>query len=569
MAGGRASFEVMTLTDGRWILSEIRETESAAQALAKKLFGNAACSGVRITKIWTRTDGSETESVIHEETRTRAEKPVQIVPIDEPPPVCRKSRDFYEVNARLTVNRLLKNYVEKVYLTPVEIMHNWRELKRFQEADMLMPQAVDRVASLQCKLTGDDVKQRKDEIFTAIAQIGRRARKAEEHPNLPRVKDDLDKVIARIERFAAPEEVDHLCMVALCRDLSGYRNWMGKIERMTGLVTPDLRPAGLVMVDKVTADLLSVPSALKDVLGNQRNLGSALQAMLDMSEGKFPVPDGDLAPCLETLNALFRGEGFTDSKFALMDGVLRNLKGGQPLSRNNPQAEAEEARLVVKRLLGPTGLLGGPETAAALVQRFARMGEAGGAAGRRYGIASLVQSLPDATAKVVVLLQLAESSLVPEHMSDVEGNLRTLIGVHNLSDLIPPSLPPRERMARATAIYAALVSTTALSHEFRARLAGHVDELLARYLERDGIIQKLDHSEAHLRDRATRLVQFCGSGVLPPGGKAHSLARDRVLAHLRQPNFDLHFIEGLTSPAEMEKALRNFHSLLVRAGFRG
>ena len=75
----------------------------------------------------------------------------------------------------------------------------------------------------------------------------------------------------------------------------------------------------------------------------------------------------------------------------------------------------------------------------------------------------------------------------------------------------------------------------------------------------------MDNPNTHLRDRAVMLVKFCGAGVLPEG-KALALARKRVIKLLRQPSFDAHFIEGIPDPHRAEKALRDFHKLLIQGG---
>lgn len=89
---------------------------------------------------------------------------------------------------------------------------------------------------------------------------------------------------------------------------------------------------------------------------------------------------------------------------------------------------------------------------------------------------------------------------------------------------------------------------------------------MEKYLIDEQIVEKLDHHDSSLRDRAVRLVQFCAAGVLPEG-RAMSRARQRIVTLLRSPNFDAHFVDGITDPARAQKALRDFHQLLVRAGF--
>ena len=110
------------------------------------------------------------------------------------------------------------------------------------------------------------------------------------------------------------------------------------------------------------------------------------------------------------------------------------------------------------------------------------------------------------------------------------------------------------------------MSASVYPDELKKRITDHIDGVLERYLNEHQIIEKLDHADSPLRDRAVRLVQFCAAGVLPEG-KALSRARQRILTLLRQPNFDAHFVEGITDPARAQVALRDFHGLLVKAGF--
>src|SRR5271154_1685684 len=155
MSGGRQGFEIHAYRDDHWVLEDTRETESLARQLAKTTLGKPKVGGVRIVKTWRRGDGQAPERTIHEEMRGAPEPIVAIVPI-ESAPFCADLNDCYKFESRLTVGRLLRKYVEQVFLTPTELMHNFKALKKFQEAETLYPSAVDRVASLQAKVANVD-----------------------------------------------------------------------------------------------------------------------------------------------------------------------------------------------------------------------------------------------------------------------------------------------------------------------------------------------------------------------------------------------------------------------------
>lgn len=120
-------------------------------------------------------------------------------------------------------------------------------------------------------------------------------------------------------------------------------------------------------------------------------------------------------------------------------------------------------------------------------------------------------------------------------------------------------------METATGAHRATLNSQ-LPDGVKQSVADHIDGVLERYLVDESIIEKLDNPGTHLRDRAVRLVKFCGAGVLPEG-KALEMARSRIIAILRQPNFDQNFVEGLDDAESAERALRGFHQLLSKAGF--
>ena len=251
MAGGRASFEIQSMRDDHWITEEIRDTENAARGIAKTILGKRQCQGVRVIKNWTRADGQVTENVIYTETREAEAPKITIVPIEEAP-YCRKTAEYYRLESRTTINRLFRKYVEEVYLTPTELIHNYKALKKVQEVDTLFPAAVDRVATLQARSAGEDPKVRRDEVYRAVAQMTDKARRANEHANLPKLAgNDFDKILARVERIAPPGEVDYYSLVVLSRDLVQHRNWLGKLERLVELTHPDQKEEALALLDGV------------------------------------------------------------------------------------------------------------------------------------------------------------------------------------------------------------------------------------------------------------------------------------------------------------------------------
>lgn len=565
MADGRASYEVQRFRTDHWVLDEIRETESMARNLAKKLLADKQVEGVRIVRNWQRSDGILTENVVFEEKRTVDAGPVRIVPI-ETAPICHKPPQYYQLEARLTIGRLLRNYLEKLVLTPTELLHSYKELRRVQEADTMFPAAVDRVATIQARQERADSRVRRDELYHTIDQMTARARRAEKE-TLPDLKDrNVGRMLRRVDNMAHDaDDRDYYAKVVLAKDLSGCRTWLGKFERLMDLAQPEQPPEAVTLLDGVVADVLAAP-VLQEVLGWQPNLAAAVCRMVDLTEGGLPIKDGRDDDGIGTLNRLFAAGQLPAACATVYDRLQRQLKSAQPLQKADADHEEKALRQVVLRLTLPDGLIGGPETAEALTVRYGRFVEAGGLSGRRQSIAGMMKTLPDARARVCYLLTLRDAPMGKDHEADIMTHLHTLLSPQRIDDVVPKALSPKDKMLFATGLHG-VVSRSSLPDTERVQLADGLDGLLERYLIDNKIIEKLDDAESQLRDRATRLVNFCGSGVLPEG-RAVKLARSRILDILRQPNFDEVFVQGIGNAADAQRALRDFHQLLGKAGFR-
>jgi hypothetical protein len=567
MSGGRAEFEVLALRDERWVLEETRETESAARQIAKAILNKPRVGGIRIVKSWRRADGQVTETKVHEEVRQVAEAPVTIVPIDDAP-LCAQLDDFYRLDSRLTMGRLLRKYVEQVFLTPTELLHNYKALKKFQDADTLYPSAVDRVATVQAKAAGIDAKARREELHKFAAQAAQRVRRIEESGSLPDLKGkDFKGAYERIKRMAPPDEAAYMALVVLCRDLVQHRDWLAKLARIAELIDHDGDEEILTLFDRVMADLVATPAALQDILGQHRNLGAALYAIIDLHDNGQPAERSDAREEIAKIGPLIAAGRMRETRLSLIERLCRQLGSPAPLSKNDPEKERDVVKDVVAKLFRANGILGGPDAAAAMTRRFVYLQEGGGLTALKNSVGGVVSTVKDMLDRVIYLLELAKSELGKDLNETITDQLRKLIEVNDLNSLAPGAKDVTEKLLMVKRIFETLKVATGLPDEERARLVERLDTLLAEFIKREGIIEKLDNPAAPLRDRAMRLVEFCGSGILPDG-RALRAARERVVTHLRQPNFDRALIEGLTDPAKCAELLRDFHGRLVRAGFR-
>lgn len=564
MASKNASYEIQVQKDGRWCTQSYLEAEDKAVAAAKHYLVDKKCEGARVVRNWQRADGRFVEKEIFCETRIlRDDAPVRIVEVDSAPPRCALTDDYYGSQSRGLMNRVFRNYFEKTFVTPTELIHNYRELKRIQDKDVLVPSAVDRVAFLQTRDGGQDTKARRDEIYRSVDAMSARARRAEAL-NLPKLNGCFKDVVDAAAAVGGPDDADYLAMVVLSRDLVNVRNWLGKLDRLCRLAVQEGDPHALLLLDGVIADVLGA-NVVQEILGWQPSLANAICRMLDLADGALPLERSEAGESAEMLNALLKDGKLPASRTVLIDRALRQLKSANPLYRSDPSKERSAFTTVVERLVTADGLLLGADAADALTWRAGRLVEEGGLAGKRAAIQLTFHAMPDKAFGLVYLCELARTEYARDFAADIVELASRVLACDSLGQLCLRTLSAKDRMTRATLAHR-MVGASALPEDLRKRLTDTIDGALEQYLIDEQIVEKLDHHESSLRDRAIRLVQFCAAGVLPEG-RAMARARQRIVTVLRSPNFDAHFVDGITDPARAQKALRDFHQLLLRAGF--
>ena len=558
----QGEFDIQILRDSRWTTEAVRGSEKNARDLATKYLKDPKCAGARVVANRTMRDGTINESVVFEETQSvSGNKPVRITPIESVKPYCKTPKDFFGLESRMNLNRLFREYLEDVTLTPTEVLHSHKQLQRLFERDSLRLSAVSHIASLQVRGQEKSARQRQAELNKIIDQITEQAREAASI-KLPKLSDKFSRTIAGVPKLQS-HTVEYLAMVALSRELIKIPSWTGKLDLLCEMALRETDRTATLLLDTVIADLLGA-NVIQEILGWQRSLGSAIISMLDLVDGVFDATNSDAKETAAKLLSLFKKHALPASQRVLVDRALRQLKSSAPLYKADPSKEMEEYQRVLARLLVPGGILSGAQAAEALTLRGSQFVEAGGKSGRRAAIGATVKALPDPARGAMYLAELTKTELIDEHMDDIVQQLDVVFSARVINQLCLQSMSHKDRMVTATGAYRAAESS-ALPDDVKQHVTQHIDSVLERYLLDENIIERLDSPGTHIRDRAVRLVKFCGAGVLPEG-KALKQARKRIVKLLRQPDFDAHFIEGIEDPAKAEKALRDFHKLLVQGG---
>lgn len=564
----RARFEVQVQRDGRWVVEEMEVTEQAAVGRANRQLQRGGCTAVRVVR-----ERLGRDTVLFERTAGDGSGPdpraAPASPIQEAPD-CETVEDLMRLEARLAAGKVLRKWFDLNTVTPTETLHNYRALSRLMDSEpMCYPSAVDRVATVQARRQGSDARERREALFRLIEEAGRRTRSAEGEKAIRKLGLGSFSKLCRVAEQAAwiPQDRDVLIRVAVSRDLIGMGSWLAKLEALLLAVSAELPAEDLAILDGFIADVLGSSQAVQDILGDRPNLAAALVALIDILEGK---PGAGAEPdVVAVLRRLLADGRLSAAWTVLRDRVMSEVRGTQPLSRNDPANEEAAFEALTGRILGFRRLAEGPDMAQALTSRCGRRFTEGGKAGAQRAIAAMGDMIADRSRRLRYYLDMLDTPMGTDCAPMVAARIRDTIGeAVDIHGFVAVEEPAHDKLSALGSLQRALGRAKALPPQVRTHLVERLDQLVVDYLVGERVIERLDDPSDPLRIRALRLVRFVASGLLVEG-KALDLARARVVEHLRQPGFIENFTADIDDPTHKETAIRDFWAMLTAAGFNG
>ena len=288
----KESFEVHCFRENRWVIETSIPNQQEAEAFARKQLERKDVGGVKVIRESSGRSGGTSEAVVFTKMKEKREEKLSIQQVDSAP-LCQTAADCVGLNARMTLNRMFRQYLDKQNLTPIEIMHNYREIKRVQDSDSLMTSAVGQLATLQAAGGANGtVIQRRDALYGFLGELTKRAKEVE-NLQLPSIKQlGVDETLAKIAPRAGddPGNVEYLFRVAVSRELIDIRSYLGKLDRALMWVEDSQDDEAARRLDDFVCDVIGTSSVIQDLLGDQPSLMAAVTKLLDLAMGKWEAP---------------------------------------------------------------------------------------------------------------------------------------------------------------------------------------------------------------------------------------------------------------------------------------
>ena len=477
------TYEVLTADGKRWLLETEHATRSAALQRAEVVLAQGKHGGVRVVAITERTGQQE---VIFEETLDRANV-ITIVPIEQASS-CKKLADFYRLPARRTAGRLLRRFLDDQGMTALELAFNPGQLMMFERNDRLFAPAIQRIGSIQARVTGTKPVDRAEELYKVFEQIKERARDNadnEQYPALLKAKG-INALIQVVNQREPEDRREFAIRGAIAGYLKEGGDWNGKLRLLIALGRDGPSGEGTAYLDETVAEILDGAEAIKDVLAGQADAAAANRVLVHLSTGSSTPPRNPIS-CIVELNEILGRLEMPQTRQVLLERVAGFIGGIRPLTKEGHDAEREAFVSLARDVVVEDGVMGGPGMAEALVKR-ARMAlsETDEDLMTEKAIDRLLDLMPNRAARLGFLIDLSRSSVAEKEGELIRGAIgRVQQQLGMMASLVSDS-SDKEAVARVTMGLKHRLTESGVADDIRKGVTQALDGLFTRAKSGDG-----------------------------------------------------------------------------------
>jgi hypothetical protein len=372
-AGRIITYEIMSFYDKRWVIDCVMDDEELAIERARSLLLEEKNEQVKVTRQRAMKSGFTTEKIVFEQARPpKGKKEIGLSASINAAPPCASLEDLFALDARVVMGRVFREFLDKLVITPSELLHNYGYIKKLDATGNLISGAVFQIGQAQANAGLGNVKDLVASLHRLVDEAKMLARDTlAERKRLPVLEDgQFGRLCRSAEARFEPAERGYMIMTSLTNYLAGSQGWGQKFEQIAKLFSDDLDADAADRLDGVVADVLGSGEMVQELLGAQANLGSALGLLADLALGRLKEPPAQASESLKRFIAMIEARGMAASRRVLFDRMMREAKGTKPLCRDDLAAERAAIAELEAKLRDDKGEpIGGADLAAAFAAR--------------------------------------------------------------------------------------------------------------------------------------------------------------------------------------------------------
>lgn len=356
-------YEVFVIKAGQktWVLHEAHDDRAEAMNSAKYALLQKDYTGAKVVKeTRDQETGEYTPITVFEEGGFEVVKKGK----EEVKLQCLTPRDLYSPHARILIARVLEDALNRWNITTMELLHRADMLEELQASGTVLQHGMQKWAITLSSSEGFPVVEVMKQLNELVSKGMEKCFKDARAKVFPKIKgQDLASAYETAMRSSEP---NYILGGAVAHSMKQLDTWGEKLPFL--LAYMDHLPeseAGqavcLATIDDFVSEIVSGRAALRDLIGEQPDLGASLFLLVELFLGKTDNEEIAANKGLKRLASWFGKDELPHSRSAVLRRVLDELNGIKRLSPDDIHREVEVTRRLAKRMVycqGPMASIG-------------------------------------------------------------------------------------------------------------------------------------------------------------------------------------------------------------------
>lgn len=447
---------------------------------------------------------------------------------------CSTLADFYSPAARDTVGRSLPSFLDQLVITPGELIHSGKYLKRLNDAGRVLMNAVDKVGTAQAKQKGENVAARIRDLHALISAATRKAWEDDRDKPVPTMTPDT--FLAATAALKAPAgERDYMIGRMVTEHLFGHKVWRDKVTALTRMVELSKGRDEFRLVEPWLAEALRSEPALDQLLGFPERLEERCHDLIDIWRGAWQPRDTAVPVMADIARLIAEGDAPT-VKAAIEFALLRTLAGKEPLRSAEPELEIQAVFDLFRRMWSGGQLVGGAKALALLERRQSRHFNT-------EGVTDLLRERKVVADRIAFLMQLAAQAVGTSNRATIKSFIDHYFGDQ---DFVPRTIaglePPVPKLQTLAGVHRALKGSW-LSDDDKAATMAKVEAAQTELLKRSRLFEQVEKKGGGPAQKVLTLLDLCRKATFIDGPPL-DMVRSVVQVYLRDPQFTAEYLAG-------------------------
>ncbi len=537
-----------------WSLLEALENREQALARAREIFAEGKVAAVKVVKETLHPETGDYMSLaIFEQAHPHAMQVKKKKKTDEPenPLPCFKPDDLYSYHARLTIARLIGDWLARYCLTVSEFLHSAQAIERFEATGTTFQHAIQKVAVAEASGSEIPVTQIVKELnklcSAAMARVYKDERRGAFQSLTP------GQFASYANKLASDPAGEYLLKGSIAKYLAPTKVWDEKLQRLLALMS-DLPSEGpgrsllLAAIDTLVAEMLTGAAALADLLGPNPDLGHALLNLVQLFLGESIAVNEGSGAGLNQLASFLATDALPNARAAVAGRILSELKGFKRLCPSSLEDELKMMRRLANKLVKGQGkYLSHDDLIGAFTDRSKRLVA-------HEPIAQLLQTVVNPDEKVDRLLDIEENIIGAEHKRTLASFMLPILTSPAFETQLAPGAQPVHRLKRIAELQDRVLRS-GLQDFHKRQMADALDALACGIEKRAAFLAGMEMRVSGPLEKVQAIMKMCAANVFTEG-ELSAKARRQLLAALGTPEFLNAYLSQRqqTAQAEIDRA---------------